>query len=118
MAGVNQGHSRQTAYRDNLVTKRVVIALTGLLLLIGGVLFDSIINASLDYYEGWTGIGGVGVVLIIAGLLFGALAAFLPRGKLPVISVHVLFGISIPVAVVVVTGLAWFGLVSVVCACD
>ena len=118
MAGVNQGHSRQTAYRDNLVTKRVVIALTGLLLLIGGVLFDSITNASLDYYEGWTGISGVGVVLIIAGLLFGALAAFLPRGKLPVISVHVLFGISIPIAVVVVTGLAWFSLVSVVCACD
>ena len=95
------------------MSKRVVITLTGLLLLIEGVLFDSFINFDFGDFESWGGFSGAGVVLIIPGLLFGAMAAFLPRPKL-----KVLFVVSIPVAVVSTTVLAFFGAVVVICACD
>ncbi len=83
------------------------------MLLIGGVFFDTFINFDFDDFESWGGFSGVGAVLIIPGLLFGALPAYLPRGKL-----HVLFVVSIPVAVVSAVGLALFGAVAMVCACD
>ena len=115
MAGANRGPSIQTALtgKKSGIWQRIVIALAGLLLLIGGVFFDTFIDFDFDNFDRWGGFSGVGVVLIIPGLLFGALAAFLPRGKL-----NVLFVVSIPVAVVSAIALALLGTVTIVCACD
>lgn len=96
-----------------MVKRRAAIALTGLLLLVGGALFDALINFDFDDFHVWEGFSGAGAVLIVPGLLLAAGARYLPGSR-----INILLFVSIPIAVVSAVGLALFGAVIVICACD
>ena len=96
--------------------QRVVMGLAGLMLLVvGGVLFETWGKLSLDYYRGfWGGFSPWGIPFVIFGLVFGVAAA------VPPIRVLRLFLVAVGILGILVSAgmLGWLGLVVSVCACD
>ena len=98
--------------------QRVVMGLAGVMLLLGGILFESALQTIRDignfYWEGWQGFSGWSAVLIFAAIGYG-IATVVPPKRLPR---RLLVAAGIMAILLSTVGLIPFFLVMAVCACD
>ena len=95
-----------------------MIGLAGVMLFLGGILFESALQTIRDignfYWEGWQGFSGWSAVLIFAAIGYG-IATVVPPKRLPR---RLLVAAGIMAILLSTVGLIPFFLVMAVCACD
>ena len=100
------------------IWQRVVMGVAGSMLLVVGILFDTVwANTPVywgGYWEGWQGFSGWSAVLIFAAIGYGIATVVPPKGTLR----RLVVAAGIPVILLSAIGLSSFFLVTAVCACD